>query len=63
MACSQYHLARLAVIPHTRISLIERDLIEPKPDEHARIAQALGCRAEELWPELKAALVATEPGT
>ena len=62
MACSQYHLARLAVIPHTRISLIERDLIEPKPEERARIAQALGGDEEEVWPELKAALVTRETG-
>jgi predicted transcriptional regulator len=53
VAFSQYHLARLAHIPQSRISLIERGLVEPRPDERERLAQALRCAEEELWPELK----------
>jgi transcriptional regulator with XRE-family HTH domain len=48
---SQYHLAKRTGIPQTKISLIERELIEPTPDERKRIAQALGCAVEELWPK------------
>ena len=47
---SQYHLARLTGISQTRISLIERDLVEPTPDERERIAQALQCATVDLWP-------------
>jgi DNA-binding XRE family transcriptional regulator len=50
VAFSQNHLARLADIPQSRISLIERGLIEPRSDERERIAQALGCSEEDLWP-------------
>jgi|RhiMetdeSRZDD1v2_1073273.scaffolds.fasta_scaffold1579781_2 predicted transcriptional regulator len=53
VAFSQYHLARLVDIPQSRVSLIERGLIEPRPDERERIAKALGCSEEELWPEPK----------
>jgi predicted transcriptional regulator len=53
VAFSQYHLARLADIPQSRISLIERGLVEPRPDERERIAKALGCPEEHLWPEPK----------
>ena len=53
VAFSQYHLALLVDIPQSRISLIERGLVEPRPDERERIAQALGCAEVELWPELK----------
>jgi predicted transcriptional regulator len=50
VAFSQYHLSRLTGIPQTRISLIERDLVEPNTAEQERIAQALGCIVEDLWP-------------
>ena len=49
---SQYHLARLTGIRQTRISLLERDLVEPTQDERERIAQALGCAVAELWPAI-----------
>ena len=52
-AFSQHHLARLADISQTRVSLVERDLVEPTPDEHKRIARALGCSEGELWPEVQ----------
>lgn len=50
VAFTQYHLARLTAIPQSRISLIERGLVEPKADERERIAQALACPQWELWP-------------
>ena len=53
VAFSQYHLAILADIPQTKISLIERGLVEPTPDERERIARALGCNEGELWAEAK----------
>lgn len=53
VAFSQYHLSKLTDIPQTRISLIERALVEPRPDECERIAQALGCAVEELWPDVE----------
>ena len=48
---SQHHLAKLAGIPQTKISLIERGLVEPTPDEKSRIAHALQSRVTDLWPE------------
>ena len=48
---SQYHLASLACIPQSRISLIERSLVVPKYEEKERIAKALEVTVEELWPE------------
>jgi predicted transcriptional regulator len=56
VAFSQYHLAILTDIPQTKISLIERGLVDPTPDERVRIAQALGCSEDELWPEVNVAI-------
>jgi transcriptional regulator with XRE-family HTH domain len=53
VAFSQYHLARLTGIPQTRISLLERDLVAPTPDERERIAQALQCAIADLWPTIE----------
>lgn len=48
---SQYHLAALTGIDQKRISLLERSLVEPKPEEKDQIANALGLAVEEIWPE------------
>lgn len=47
---SQHHLAKLTGISQTRISLIERMLIDPTPEEQEKIAQALQCPLRSLWP-------------
>ena len=51
VAFSQHHLAKLTKIPQTKISLIERELVNPTPEERERIARALQCPATDLWPE------------
>ena len=37
-------------IPQWRISLIERG-VEPKPEEAQRIAEALNCRLDDVFPK------------
>ena len=37
-------------IPQSRLSLIERELIEARPDEQERVAEALQCAVERLFP-------------
>lgn len=49
VAFSQYHLAALSGVDQKRISLIERDLVRPRPDEKRRIAAALETTVEELF--------------
>jgi transcriptional regulator with XRE-family HTH domain len=48
---SQHHLAKLTGIPQTKISLIERDLVDPTAEEREKIARALQCDVVALWPE------------
>ena len=48
---SQHHLAKLTGIPQTKISLIERGLVESSLHEKERLANALQCKVVELWPE------------
>lgn len=50
---SQWAIALKTKIPQSRISLIERGYIEPKDNEKAAIAKALGCRQKDLWPAEK----------
>ena len=50
---SQHHVAKLAGIPQAKISLIERELVDPTPDEQGRIAKALQCTVPELWPNFE----------
>ncbi len=47
---SQHHLAMLAGIDQSRISLLERDLVAARPDEKRRLAKALGVPVEAIWP-------------
>ena len=37
-------------IPQSRLSLIERDLVVARPDEQERVAEALQCEVERLFP-------------
>ena len=57
---SQHHLAKRAHIPQTKISLIERELVDPTPDEQGRIAEALQCTVSELWPNYEEELSSHE---
>lgn len=46
---STAHLARLTGISASKLSLIERDLVEPTPYEREKIAKALQCSVYDLW--------------
>ncbi len=48
---SQHKLALIAKVHQSRISLIENDLIQPRPDEKDRIAKGLGVPLEDIWPK------------
>ena len=39
-----------ASVPQSRLSLIERGLVTARPDEQERVAQALRCEVERLFP-------------
>ena len=45
---SQWELAKLTEIPQSRISLIENNLVSPKPEERGAIAVALGSRVQDI---------------
>jgi transcriptional regulator with XRE-family HTH domain len=48
---NQYRLALLTQVHQSRISLIENDLIEPRDYEKKKLAEALGVKSEDLFPE------------
>ena len=43
-------LQQRADVPQCRLSLIERKLVAARPDEQERVAQALQCEVEQLFP-------------
>ena len=47
---SQFRLGLEAGIHGSKISLIENELVKPRPDEVLRISKALGVKSEELFP-------------
>ncbi len=47
---SQFQLRLLTSIHQTRISMIENNLVQPREDEMTRLAQALGVRVEDIFP-------------
>jgi len=48
---SLWELSRQVDIQPTRLSLIERGFKQPHPDEMQKIAEALKCSPQELFPE------------
>lgn len=50
-----YDLQSRTGIDSAKLSLIERGYRHARPDERERIARALKCRVEELFPENAAA--------
>ena len=50
---SIYDLGKITGIDPARISLIERDYKVPREDEKEKIAQALGCEVEEIFPRVE----------
>lgn len=54
---SQAHLAFAAEMTQGNISLMERGLLLPTEEEAERIALALECTVQDLWPELAGARV------
>lgn len=45
-----FDIQRLADIPMSRLSMLERQLIEPTDDERRRLATALNRKESELFP-------------
>lgn len=50
---SQFRLRRQTGIHQSKISLIENGLIDAREDEKKKLAQALRCRIEEVFPAKK----------
>lgn len=48
---TQYDLMAETGIPQSRLSLIERGYIIPKDEEKTKLAQCLGCKEKDLFPE------------
>jgi len=46
---NQHKLALMAEVHQSRISLIENDLIEPRPDELKKLSKALGVTPQDLF--------------
>ena len=46
-----YDIERMTGLDTTRISLIERGYRTPRADEKQRLAKALKCRVEDIFPE------------
>lgn len=51
---SIYALGQKTGIDPARISLIERGYKIPREDEKEKIAQALDCQVEEIFPQMEA---------
>lgn len=49
----QCELARQTGLSESAVSRIVNAYREPTPDEKRKIAQALGCAVEMLWPQLQ----------
>ena len=49
---TQFQLRLQTGINATKISFIERDLLEPHIDDARKLAEALGVKTTELFPEL-----------
>jgi len=47
---TQWEMARILWIPQSRISLIERGLVDPRDDEKKKIAKLLGFDEGLLFP-------------
>ena len=47
---TQFKLSLLTGILQSKLSLIENSLIEPRDNEKQRLAQALGVKQEEIFP-------------
>lgn len=47
---TQFKLGLLTGILQSKLSLIENSLIEPGDDEKQRLAEALGVKQEEIFP-------------
>jgi len=52
---NQWDISVKTGIPQSKLSLIERGYIDPKEDEKKRIAKALGCRIEDIFPQAERA--------
>lgn len=46
---TQFQLRIATGIHQSKISMIENGLIEPRPDERRKLAEALGVSPEEIW--------------
>lgn len=50
---SIYDLGKVTGIDPARISLIERGYKTPRDEEKEKFAQALDCKAEEIFPQVE----------
>jgi DNA-binding XRE family transcriptional regulator len=50
---NQWDISLRTGIPQSRLSLIERNYVDPKEDEKKKIAKALNCKVEDIFPKYK----------
>jgi len=50
---NQWDISVKTGIPQSKLSLIERGYVNPKEDEKRRIAKVLGCKVEEIFPQVE----------
>lgn len=48
---NQWDLSIKTGIPQSKLSLMERGYVEAKEEEKIKIAEALGCKVEDIFPE------------
>lgn len=48
---NQWDISLRTGIPQSRLSLIERNYVNPKEDEKKKIAKALNCKVEDIFPK------------
>jgi len=47
---NQWDISVKTGIPQSKLSLIERGYVDPKEEEKKKIAKALGCKVEDIFP-------------
>ena len=52
---NQWDISIKTGIPQSKLSLIERGYVNPKEHEKKKIAKALNCKVEEIFPQMEGA--------
>ena len=47
---NQWDISFKTGIPQSKLSLIERGYVDPRKDEKKKIAKALNCKVEDIFP-------------